>query len=151
MILALVLLQAAASASGPVEVHLACRGIGERRVMNRGSGVAFGPNGYAGSAFGAMSSRKDFEDQLDVNISGGIAKVRMPRRFLPPAHGGEGGWFDVKDLVIGEDYITGKVAVNFANHPAIRLDRRTGTVSMDGKVGSYSGQCEKIDPTARAF
>lgn len=134
-----------------LQLQLACRGVGERRVLNGASAIGFGSNGNSFSAFGTRTSHKDFEDQLDFNLAGGVAKARVPRRFLPPAHGGDGGWFDVKDLVISDEYISGKVMVNLVNHPNIRLDRRTGTVSLDGKVGSFSGACQKVDPSARAF
>jgi hypothetical protein len=54
-------------------------------------------------------------------------------------------------LAIGPDEITGKVMINFIQHPNIRIDRRSGSVALDGKVGSFAGQCEKYDPAQRAF
>ncbi|WP_426263000.1 hypothetical protein [Sphingomonas sp. PWP1-2] len=155
MIWMLLLAQAGAVGASPpvagLELHLVCRGVGERKVVNGASAVGFGSNGNTFSAFGTRTSHKDFEDQFDFNLVGGVGTARVPRRFLPPAHGGDGGWFNVKDMVVGDDYITGKVMINLINHPNIRLDRRTGTVSLGGKVGSYSGECQKVDPTAHAF
>ncbi len=70
-----------------------------------------------------------------------------------PAHGGEGGWFEMKDLVVGGDEITGTVPINVANHPKLRIDRRSGSIAMDGKVGAFAGQFEPYDPAneKRAF
>jgi hypothetical protein len=131
-------------------MRLICRGTGERSVMGLSWGSAFSGR-HSASFVGGSSQLSQFGEQMDIDIDGSVAKARVPRRFLPPAHGGEGGWFAVKDLVITDDAITGKVAINFAQHPNLRIDRRSGSVALDGKVGSFAGQCEKLDPNARAF
>jgi len=131
-------------------LQLVCRGTGEHKVLMGGSAFGFSGNRSA-FAFGSSQQLSQFGEQLDVSVSEGKAKVRVPRRFLPPLHGGDGGWFDVSELAIGDSEITGKVAINFANHPNLRIDRRSGAVSLDGKVGSFAGQCEKFNPDQRAF
>lgn len=45
--------------------------------------------------------------------------------------------------------IQAKAAVNLINNPNIFIDRVTGTISISGKAGDYSGQCEVIDPDAQ--
>lgn len=63
------------------------------------------------------------------------AQIRLPRQIVPKSHGGSGGWFGIKDLVVGENEITGKVTMNFTNAPYLRIDRITGAVSVDGRDG----------------
>jgi hypothetical protein len=140
------------ASSATVQLHLICRGTGDHKVALGSYGTAIGRRGSV-SAFGVSHSQSQFEDEMDVEIDGATGKARVPRRFLPPAHGGEGGWFEVKDLVVGDDTITGSVLINFANHPKLRIDRRSGSVALDGKVGAFAGQCEAYDPAAakRAF
>lgn len=133
-----------------LELHLVCRGTGDREVQSVGTAVAFA-GGHTAFALGTQTGRQMFDEQMDIDITGETAQVRVPRRFLPPIHGGSDGWFQVKQLRVGPDEITGKVAVNFANHPKLRIDRRTGSVAMDGNVGSFAGQCEKVDPHLHAF
>jgi hypothetical protein len=41
--------------------------------------------------------------------------------------------------------------INFLQHPDLRIDRRSGSVAMDGKVGSFAGRCENFNPVQRAF
>ncbi len=118
--------------------------------MNFGSAFAFSGNRSA-QAFGTSTQSDQFGEQMDIDVHNGSARVRVPRRFLPPFHGGDGGWFDVSNLVVNDDEITGKVQINFAQHPNLRIDRRSGSVALDGKVGSFAGQCEKYDPTQHAF
>jgi hypothetical protein len=129
----------------PADLHLICDGTGDHQVAHGAFGTASNRHGSA-SAFGVSHSSEQFGEQMDVEIAGGVAKTRVPRRFLPPAHGGDGGWFDIKDLVVGPDEITGTVLINFANHPKLRIDRRSGAIEMDGKVGAYSGECRPYDP-----
>jgi hypothetical protein len=66
--------------------------------------------------------------------------------MLPPIHGGNGGWFELKSLKTTDIEITGSAAVNFINSPKVRLDRTTGRISIAGKAGQYSGVCEPYDP-----
>lgn len=139
-----------AAAPSANDMRLICRGTGERSVESHSWGTAFTRH-HTVSAVGGSSQLDQFDEQMDIDIDGQVAKVRVPRRFLPPAHGGEGGWFAVKDLVVADDAITGKVMINFAQHPNLRIDRRDGSVALDGKVGSFAGQCEKFDASKRAF
>lgn len=84
-------------------------------------------------------------DQVDVRLLGETAQIRLPRTMLPRVHGGDGGWFVMKDLVVRDDTIDGIAAVNVMNHPHVHLDRRTGVISIDGKSGRYTGECERVD------
>jgi len=42
--------------------------------------------------------------------------------------------------------ICAKAVVNFMSRPNIRIDRISGTISISGRVGQYSGRCEAYDP-----
>ena len=137
--------------AGPQAMHLVCRGTGERKVHTFGSAFGFNSRGESATAFGSGQQLSQFGEQLDIDIASNTARARVPRRFLREFHGGEEGWFDVKDLVISDSSITGKVAINFTNHPDLHIDRRTGSVSLDGKVGAFAGQCEKLREDQRAF
>jgi hypothetical protein len=126
-------------ATTSLSLRLVCRGVGDRTVTHVTTASVWGQNGLATDGVGTSQTQDQFGEQMDIDVRNGKAKARVPRRFLPPAHGGQGGWFDVKDLVVSDDAITGTVTINFAQHPKLRVDRRTGSVSMDGKVGSYAG------------
>lgn len=70
----------------------------------------------------------------------------MPRTMLPPIHGGDDGWFKLKEIQIKPNEITASVAVNALNNPKLRLDRYSGAISISGKAGDYSGRCRRFDP-----
>ena len=150
--LALGLAVAAPAPAEPLTLHLICQGVGDHQVAHGNSATVFGRRG-AVTGFGVSHSQVQFDEQMSVDLVDTVGTVRVPRRFLPPLHGGSEGSFELKDVAVTDDAITGTVLINFANHPKLRLDRRSGAVTLDGKVGSYSGECRKYDPAEqqRAF
>ena len=88
--------------------------------------------------------QEGFSDQIDVRLFGGDDRIRLPRTMLPGWHGGKDGWFTLKHVVADARSIRAEATVNFLNHPKIYIDRVTGTISISGKAGDYSGQCEVI-------
>ena len=94
--------------------------------------------------------QQGFEDQVDVRLFSGDDRIRMPRTMLPAFHGGNDGWFKLKNVKVDARSIHASAAVNFMNNPKIYIDRVTGTISISGRAGDYSGQCEVIDASAPA-
>lgn len=85
-----------------------------------------------------------FGDEVSLYIEGDEGRLRMPRAMLPPVRGGKDGWFKLGDIQVKEHEITATVRVNFMNNPKVRIDRYTGGISISGKAGDYSGQCQRI-------
>jgi hypothetical protein len=108
----------------------------------------------SGSGFGnstiTVPRSEGFTDQTDLRLFNGDDRIRLPRTILPVLHGGDGGWFKLKKVEADPRTIRAEAAVNFINHPKVYIDRVTGTISISGKSGHYSGQCEIIDTSAPA-
>jgi hypothetical protein len=106
------------------------------------------------SAYGSGNStimgqrQQDFREQVDIRLFSGDDRIRMPRTMLPPIHGGNAGWFKLKNVVADARSIKGKAALSFMNNPNVFIDRVTGTISISGRAGDYTGQCEVIDASA---
>ena len=66
--------------------------------------------------------------------------------MLPGIRGGEDGWFKLKNVEFGDGEITASIAINIINNPKLRLDRYTGGISISGKAGDFSGQCQRFEP-----
>lgn len=113
-----------------------------------------GTTPVSGSGSGSTSviipRQQDFQDQVDVRLFNGDDRIRMPRTMLPLIRGGNAGWFKLKNVVADARSIRAKAAVNFMNNPNVLIDRVTGTISISGKAGDYSGQCQVIDASAPA-
>jgi hypothetical protein len=110
----------------------------------RGS-FAFGGWGWAS----AISHHdRQFNDQVDIRIFTGDDRIRLPRTMLPGIHGGEAGWFKLKDVVADSRSIRASAAVSAFHNPKVYIDRTTGTISISGKDGDYAGECQVIDANA---
>jgi cytoskeletal protein RodZ len=103
-------------------------------------------NMVVGSATSSAPANVGFQVQL--RIIGEKAEMNVPAIAAPAIKGGNSGWYKVKNLVVGEHEITGKVSFNFIASSNFRVDRRTG--KMTTKAG-FSGTCRKEDLQKRAF
>jgi len=104
-----------------------------------------------GSSSGTITTlrQQDYADQVDVRLFSGDDRIRLPRTILPPIHGGSDGWFELTNVKVTDRVITASAGINFMNHPKVHIDRLTGTISINGKAGSYTGQCVAVDPNAQ--
>ena len=136
-----------AGAAEAADLHLVCLGAGS---ANKPHSTSVRMSDSSGNfAWGEAVGRRSvpFEDQVNVEIrEAGGSRIRMPRTMLPPIRGGEGGWFKLKNLKVSDAEITGSAAVNLINKPKVRIDRITGTISLSGRAGHYSGECQAYDP-----
>lgn len=133
-------------AAEAVSLHLTCAGQGLDTKMEVTTAQAYSSNGTTAGASLHQRRATSFDDQLEIEISGGAGRVRLPRGIVPPIHGGKDGWYDLKELVVGADAIDAKVPINFANAPRMHISRITGSVAVEGRDGSFSGKCEAFDP-----
>jgi len=151
MFIIIALLQAAATPP----LNLTCMGAGTANkvavtnVYGSGGGsgtVGTTPYSYSGSGSATAYSKRqqDFADQVDIRLFAGDDRIRMPRTMLPAIRGGNDGWFKLKDVVVDARSIRAKASVNFINSPNVFIDRVTGTISISGKAGDYTGRCEAI-------
>ena len=158
---ALAAAQAAAPTPAQQPLELTCFGAGTANKVasatantnSHFSGMA-GTTPVSGTGSGSTTviipRQQDFSDQVDIRLFTGDDRIRMPRTMLPPFRGGKDGWFKLKNVVADARSIRAKAAVNFINSPNVFIDRVTGTISISGKAGDYSGQCQRSDPNATA-
>lgn len=116
-----------------------------------GSGTA---NKYKSGLLGThkilIGQDRQFEDQVDVRLFNGDDRIRLPRSMVPGIHGGSEGWFRLTEVKADARSIHGEAELNFMSHPKIYIDRVTGTISISGKAGDYSGQCQAVQADAPA-
>jgi hypothetical protein len=153
--------QPATEVSTGGQLNLTCVGAGTANKMTAHSAyttahvsgmVGFTPVDGSGSAQTTVygTRQQGFEDQVDIRLFGGDDRIRLPRTMLPPIHGGDAGWFKLKDVHADARAIRASAAINFMNNPKVYIDRVTGTISISGRAGDYSGQCQAIEADAPA-
>lgn len=114
---------------------------------NYGQGNFSGSSDYSGTVYGTRE--RGYTDQVDVEIGDDSGRIRLPRVTLPIIRGGEGGWFELKNLSITDRAIDGNAAINIINKPKVHIDRVTGTISITGKNGDFNGQCRRVETEAQ--
>lgn len=142
-------------------LNLTCLGAG---TANKATAQTAHSNGYVSgnvgfTPFNANGSgtttvygmrQQEFADQVDVRLFNGDDRIRLPRTMLPLLRGGKDGWFKLKDVKADARSIRASAAINFINNPKVYIDRVTGTMSISGKAGDFSGQCEAMQADAPA-
>jgi hypothetical protein len=134
---------ATTAAGGMLPLTLTCAGAGTADKQ-RGSFIA------SRWGWASMVSHHDrqFNDRIDVRLFSGDDRIRMPRTMVPGIHGGAAGWFKLKGVVADARSIRASAAVSAFHNPKIYIDRTTGTISISGKDGDYTGDCQVIDASA---
>lgn len=153
--------QAAAAEVTPVHqpLQLTCFGGGTANKFTMVTGSSdthvsgmVGTTPISGSGHGTTTvtvpRQQGFSDQVDIRLFSGDDRIRLPRTILPLLRGGKEGWFKLKNVVADARTIRAKAAVNLINNPNVYIDRVTGTISIAGKAGDYSGQCQSTDLNA---
>ena len=136
-----------------LRLHLTCRGSGTATRSETTYVNHYNQRTHKNSTTTAQTSRKeDFEGFVVVELSDGRGRIKLPEPMVPPLNTRDNGWFKIHDLVVNSDEITGTVKVNFLNKQNLRIDRRSGFLTIDGGGGSFSGQCDAVDrDTPRRF
>lgn len=78
-----------------------------------------------------------------ILIHGDQGRIRMPKGLIPPMHsGGHDGWWTLDDLIVGHNEVRAKFRLNGLNRPNVVINRRSGTISVDGMI-KFNGRCEQ--------
>lgn len=92
--------------------------------------------------------QQDYADQVELRLFMGDDRIRMPRIIVPDLHGGNKGWYKLKDIAADANTIRGTAALAFLVTDKVFIDRLGGTISITGKYGNFTGRCHVPDPNA---
>ncbi|MBN4000665.1 hypothetical protein [Nostoc sp. LPT] len=91
------------------------------------------------------SSTNEFDSEVQVEIRNMQGKIHLGGRLIPPINsGGTNGWWNLNDLRVTPEQITGKYRVNGLNHPRVEIDRRSGRIAING-IEDFRGSCDSGD------
>jgi hypothetical protein len=144
--LAFTVVVAFSAQSQAADLHLLCQGGGAAVKHSIVDAYAHSSDGTSitGSAF--TSHDRPYAEAVKIDITDNVGRIEMPRGLLPLVHGGTEGWIELHEIVTTENEIVAKAAVNFMNNPRVRIDRISGTVTIEGQRGNFAGRCEAYDP-----
>jgi hypothetical protein len=88
------------------------------------------------------ASTDDFDSDVQVDIRGAQGKIHLTGKLIAPINSrGSNGWWNLSDLNITPDQITGKYRMNALNSPRVTIDRRSGRIVING-VEKFRGSCD---------
>ncbi|XGV97886.1 MAG: hypothetical protein ACAF41_02925 [Leptolyngbya sp. BL-A-14] len=91
------------------------------------------------------STTNDFDSEVQVEIRNTRGRIHLTGKLIAPINsGGKNGWWQLEDLKVTTDRITGKYRMNGLNKPRVNIDRRTGQIAIDG-IERFRGTCEAGD------
>jgi hypothetical protein len=91
------------------------------------------------------SSTSEFDSEVQVEIRKTQGKIHLTGKLIPPINsGGTNGWWNLNDLRVTPEQITGKYRVNGLNHPRVEIDRRSGRIAING-IERFRGTCDSGD------
>lgn len=136
------------------ELHLACYGTGEKQTSEYTNDYYWDRRDRKyRSHSGVESVTRNFETSVSIDLYGGQGRIQIAKKIVPPLNnGGEGGgWWRLDDIWVTPDEIRATYKLNGLNRPKVRIDRRSGAISMTGLNIDFSGRCEAMDREARRF
>ena len=133
-------------------LRLSCLGTATRTVASV-SGTQLRDNeGNTASGETTNYRSAQSDERLLIEIADGQGRVRLPNALVPLlSGGGTDGWWNLSDVQVGEDEIVGHYALNYINHPTIRIDRHSGRIEVDERARTFRGACEAMADQPRKF
>lgn len=94
---------------------------------------------------------QQFDASVMLQFWSGGGRIKLPRKLVPPIHsrGTDDGWWDVYDVSMQPDRISGEYRLNGLNKPRILVNRVSGQISITG-TGDYGfrGTCDTVEAAA---
>ncbi|RYD59808.1 MAG: hypothetical protein EOP60_01280 [Sphingomonadales bacterium] len=130
---------------GP-SLTLVCFGGGSAPVAQYQSGYVYNSRSHRFEPqFGTTLGREGFASDVQIEIWHGRGRIHLQGTLVSPIHsGGNNGWWDIENLVVTPDRITGQYRMNGMNKPRIEIDRRSQRITIRA-VTSFSGRCDAGD------
>jgi hypothetical protein len=125
-------------------VSLLCYGQGEAAGIRSHSGYAYNPDTRKYEYGNRIESTTDgYDADLLIEIRDGQGRIHLTGRLIAPLNsGGQAGWWDLSDLRVTPDQISGRYRMNGLNSPSVDIDRRTGRIEIGG-LEHFNGHCDK--------
>lgn len=130
---------------GP-SITLVCYGGGSTPSAQYQSGYVYNSRSHRFEPqYGTTLGRDGFSSDLQIEIWHGRGRIRPEGKLVSPIHsGGDNGWWDIQNLVVTPDRITGEYRMNGLNKPKFEIDRRSGMIRIRAAT-NFTGRCDAGD------
>ncbi|MFC3439993.1 hypothetical protein ACFOKF_02065 [Sphingobium rhizovicinum] len=135
-----------------IELGLVCFGDGQRPGVANSYGWTWDHDRkrYVYGNRVEMTAQQ-FDASVMLQFWQGGGRIKLPRKLVPPIHsrGADDGWWDVYNVSMQPDRISGEYRLNSLNKPRILINRVSGQISIAG-MGDYAfrGTCDTVEAAA---
>ncbi|OWQ96410.1 hypothetical protein [Sphingopyxis witflariensis] len=125
---------------------LVCYGAGTRPTVTNRPSYNWNPRKHKWEWSNQLgNSAEGFNSDIQIELYGDHGRIHLGPKLVSPIHsGGDNGWWDIDNLVVTPDRITGSYRLNGMNKPKLTVDRRSGRITIQA-VTNFSGQCDMGD------
>ncbi|WP_232493495.1 hypothetical protein [Novosphingobium kaempferiae] len=131
-----------------VELGLVCFGDGQRSGVVNSNGWTWDrdKDRYVYGNRVDMTAQQ-FDASVMIQLWPGGGRIKLPKKLIPPIHSrGDGAWWDIYDVSLGRDVISGAYRLNGLNKPKLTINRTSGQISIVGTAPyAFRGTCDLID------
>ncbi|KQV80919.1 hypothetical protein ASD15_13605 [Massilia sp. Root351] len=126
------------------DIQLVCYGGAEKLTVETHSGYQWNAEKHKYEPKSTVETGKaSFETAVNVSIHGDQGSIKMPKQLVPPINsGGDHGWWDLDDLIVGHDEIRARFRLNGLNKPTLTINRVSGVITVEGMI-KFNGRCEQ--------
>ncbi|WP_052263563.1 hypothetical protein [Comamonas thiooxydans] len=128
---------------GP-SLTLICYGEGRKPSVEAHSGYRWNPRRDRYEPINEVTNgTQGFDSEVQVEISGQRGRIHLTGKLVAPIHSGDNNnWWNLDDLQVNRDRITGRYAMNGLNKPKVDIDRLSGRIHIDG-IEHFRGECDE--------
>lgn len=128
---------------GGLSLTLVCYGAGSGPAAQYQSGYVYNSNSHRFEPqSGTTLGREGFASDVQIEIWHGRGRIRLGGKLVSPIHsGGDNGWWDIDNLVVTPDRITGQYRMNGMNKPRLEIDRRSQQINIRAAT-NFVGRCD---------
>lgn len=137
-------------APAPVgEIRLICSGSANANTTMQSHTGAVDNWGNAVSAVTTADATDSRVGEAELVVSPEGGRAHLPRQLMPLF--GAKGWSKLKNVKFSDDEITATAATHLIKGTAIRVNRRSGFITMTNPAGTFEGQCRKASDEPQRF
>jgi hypothetical protein len=122
---------------------LVCWGEGKRPGTGVTTGYAWNhsKNKFTPQTY-IHSTTKEFDSEVQVELHDDWGRIHLTGKLIPSINsGGNNGWWELENVHVGPDMITGRYRLNGLNKPRVEINRRSGKIKIDG-IEKFRGDCD---------
>jgi hypothetical protein len=129
-----------------LSLTLICYGAGSGPAAQYQSGYVYNSRSHRFEPkFGTTLGREGFASDVQIEIWHGRGRIHLGGKLVSPIHsGGQNGWWDLTDLVVTSDRISGRYRMNGLNQPRVEIDRRSQRINIRAAT-NFTGRCDVGD------